>query len=350
MIIVVLVKEIIRATTHAAIIVPTTERSYYQLALHRLRGGTGTDDAAHRLDCGKSRFRMSTVWLADPSYLIGNAAYALGTSTESQMIFEIVFWQYNITKELGQLMYAGIYAARHAWVSIAIWTVIRALVTRPYLPLVPVVVKDHIRRIEMYCSSRMLVLTFLLASLVTATTRGTWFLTNRVNIVDVVGGIPKGTFWQSEVIQNLAVNHALALVFTYTVGLIKKAICDGFWPHHCANSFLQAVDRHRVTSGFDMVEFLAACKTHHDTRGQCMLVLRMSEFYQVFASVNLLWRTAVEVDADIVPEDILTVTTKNNGHTLCLSKSGSKLDSTRLVTEINKSRAGRESFGLVAIV
>ncbi|KAJ0402966.1 hypothetical protein P43SY_009223 [Pythium insidiosum] len=59
-------------------------------------------------------------WLSSPFYMIGCLANAIGTTTESQMVVEVLYWQYTRSGNVMELVYAGMYSMRHAWVGMLI--------------------------------------------------------------------------------------------------------------------------------------------------------------------------------------------------------------------------------------
>lgn len=44
-----------------------------------------------------------------PLYMMGNVAHAIGTTVESQMAVEVLYWQYSKSGRIQDLLYAGIY-------------------------------------------------------------------------------------------------------------------------------------------------------------------------------------------------------------------------------------------------
>ncbi|DAZ97539.1 TPA: hypothetical protein N0F65_003025 [Lagenidium giganteum] len=345
----VIVKTLLTAIAHAEIIIPTQSRTYYQLALDWVKGGNPAYEQHPRINAGGSRFKLSNAWLANPIYIVASGMYALGTSTESQMIVEVLYWQYCQSHDSTDIIYAGIYATRHAWVSVAIWSVIRNLLGFPRIPILPKCVREHILGVETYCSSRLLVITFLMSSATATLTRGVIYLLDVVDLTDVASGIPKGSFWQSEVFQSLAVNHAFALLYSYATATCNKLMCRKLCPSHRRNSFLRALDSNRRFSGFDMLEFLqtAQADTMH---GQTILILRLSEFYQAYASVNVLAPTAVQMDTDVAFDDVLVASTQENGRVLCFSKSGVKVESKSALHAIQQSMQNDNPHRLICVM
>ncbi|KAF0688659.1 Aste57867_19729 [Aphanomyces stellatus] len=281
------------------------------------RHDTTTED----VNAGPSRLSFSQIWLSNPFYLIGNCMYALGTSIESQVMVQVAYYQWGITGGLDQAVEAGIYAMRHAWVSVGIWTVIRLFATVTDIPFVPRCAKLLTRRLEMYCSSRIIVLAFILSSLTATLTRGTWYLTNRVNAIDIAYGYTKPSVWQSEIMQSLSINHALGLVFGGTLAILVGLSLENAYPNHRRNSLVQVIDANRRCAGFDIAQLLNASTVVH-IDGHCVLILPLADLFIHFSSVNIVHYTTMAALPKTMKTHAIRLSTNGRGTVLVATDSG----------------------------
>ncbi|EQC25637.1 hypothetical protein SDRG_16492 [Saprolegnia diclina VS20] len=315
----ILIQEVLRSSAQTITYIPTQSYSLYAAAVDVLCGREPR--ARPTLDGGYSVMSFAQIWLANPCYLIGNCMYALGTTNETQTLVETFFWQYSVGGRFTDLAQATVYAMRHAWVSVAVWSVLRLVVTRLYLPFLPRVFVRSVHMVEVYCSCRAIVLAFLLACLVTAVSRGHWFLTDRMNVIDVAYGLPKSAFWSSEDMTSLSMSHTFGILFATIFGLITRGFLAWLLPGHRTNSFFQAIDRHRVCSGFDMPQLLSGSRSLR-VGDRWVLLLPLADVYLIFSSVNLLRQTAMPSLPSAPPGHAVECITSDNGTVLELRDAG----------------------------
>ncbi|KAG1698088.1 hypothetical protein DVH05_015571 [Phytophthora capsici] len=244
------------------------------------------------LDAGASRLSLSRVWLSNPLYMIGNVAHAIGTTVESQMAAEVLYWQYSKSGRLEDLLYAGIYAMRHSWVGLGLCSILRLLLdillkstpqrdskwasrqSGGLLVAILTGVLRHVRNVLLYVSPKPYILAFSAAAIVTVQGRGVFYLWGIREIQNLGGGIVKSSFWGSEVAQSLISHHVLALVFVYFVALALRTTCRSSWPTHERNSLILAIDRRMWWTSFDVTDFLLTTPSVKDGNGQIVFVTR----------------------------------------------------------------------------
>ncbi|OQR90670.1 hypothetical protein THRCLA_09237 [Thraustotheca clavata] len=311
--------EIFRSAIQLIVMLPTKSYSIFIHLLHKIKN-TLVDPSIKMVAGGSSVLSFSQVWLVSPWYLIGNCMYALGTSIETQMIVEVMYWEYQRSHDNSQLFIGGVYAMRHAWVSVAVWTVFRVISTRVYLPFMPICLRTAIKSTEAYCSSRIIVLAFILSSIVATFSRGHLYLYDITEITDVSQGVIKSAVWQSEVVQSLLVNHFFGILFGMTFGLCSKFIIYRVYPPHYKNSLIRAIDKHRLCAGFDMVQLLSTSHAFIH-QGRCVLLLPLADVYLIYSSVNLLNITAIEGLEDVRPAHAIELETNQDGTILIVKNT-----------------------------
>ncbi|OQR80719.1 hypothetical protein ACHHYP_17279 [Achlya hypogyna] len=287
---VILVQEVLRSSVQSITEIPTIPNSLYKATMDLILGrplrATPTVLAG-----GYSLLGFSQIWLANPWYSIGNCMYALGTTGETQTLVETFYWQWSIAGRFTDFVQAAMYAMRHSWVSVCAWSLVRIAVTKLRLPL-PRRVVHEIRLLEMYCSSRAIVAAFMIASFVATRTRGLWYLTDRVNALDMAAGISKQTFWSSEDMQSLLMSHVVGILVGGLIAYATRVLLDRICPGHRNNSFIVAVEEHRVCSGFDLAQLLTGSRSVR-VGDRWVLLLPLADLYLIFSSVNLLSTTSM---------------------------------------------------------
>ncbi|OQR85693.1 hypothetical protein ACHHYP_11542 [Achlya hypogyna] len=319
LVIVVLLNEVFRSSFWLVTHIPTTSYSRYKEFVDVLCARTHL--YAPTFNGGVGTMSLSQIWLVNPWYLIGNCMYGLGTTSETQMLVEILYYNWTVQGDVGYFVKGAMYAMRHAWVSIGVWTCIRIAVTSVRLPYCVHGVLLQVRLVEMYCSCRTLVFAFMLASLIATRTRGVFYLTNRVNVVDEAGGWYKGSFSASEDLQSLLVIHGLALIFDVVLAFLSRALLSWACPNHRRNSFFRAIDRHRVCSGFDLARLITGSRSivvgHH-----CVLLMPLADLYLVYSSVNLWSSTSMPGLPSVAPGNAIEFVTNDDGTVLSTKDSG----------------------------
>ncbi|EQC25640.1 hypothetical protein SDRG_16495 [Saprolegnia diclina VS20] len=316
----VLTRELWRLTSRRTTRIPTQTSAYYtailDTLLHRPRPEIPT------LDAGRSVLSLSQLWLANPWYLVGNGMYAIGTTTEVQTLVEVFFWQASLNGNVADLLQAAMYAMRHAWVCVGIWTFLRWLVTTRHLPPgVMTYLGRPIRTIERYCSCRSIVLGFIVGFLVGGFTRGSLYLTERVNVVDMGNGMAEAAVWGSEDMTTLLMCDTFGLLVTALIAVCMRCLLQKARPNHGRNSFLRAIDAHRRGSGFDLAELLVGSRSL-SLGTHWVLVLPVADLYLVYSSVNLCAYTAMQTLPRAAPGHALRCETLDDGRTLAFVDAG----------------------------
>ncbi|KAG7388086.1 hypothetical protein PHYBOEH_008011 [Phytophthora boehmeriae] len=261
------------------------------------------------IDAGASRLNFSRAWLASSLYMIGNVAHALGTTVESQMAVEVLFWQYTKSGSAHDLIYAGIYSLRHAWVGLALCSLLRLLLnailktssrkeplrnfkrsgsSSALAVVVTMGFLQHLRSVLLYVSAKSYILAFSIAAIMTVQGRGVFFLWDLRETSDLGAGTLRNSFWGSEIAHSLLFHHSLALVIAYFVALILRMICRSAWPGHERNSLIRAIDSRMWWMSFDVTDFLLMTTFTEDESGRTLFIARLGEVYQHFTMQRVL--------------------------------------------------------------
>ncbi|EQC25167.1 hypothetical protein SDRG_16958 [Saprolegnia diclina VS20] len=317
-VIVVLLREFVRSSYWLVTHIPTVSRLHYDVMVDTF---IGRRQATPTLNSGVATMSLSQIWLVNPWYLIGNCMYGIGTTAETQMLVEVLYYEWTISGGATYFIKGAMYAMRHAWVSIGVWTCIRFVVTTIRLPNGFNWPLQQLRLLEMYCSCRTLVFAFIVSSFVATRTRGQLYLTDRVNVVDQAHGLYKGSFTDSEDWQSLLVNHGLAIGFDVLLALLMRSLLSWTCPNHRDNSFFKVIDQHRVCAGFDLARLIAGSRSivlDH----RCVLLMPVADLYLIYASVNLWSTTAMVALPDAAHGHAIEFRTSDDGTMLLTNDAG----------------------------
>ncbi|EQC25638.1 hypothetical protein SDRG_16493 [Saprolegnia diclina VS20] len=313
----VLLFEATRASVPSVTRVPTQSFAWYATAIPWL----SRDHVSfiEFMDVGHSVMSLSQLWLANPWYLMGNCMYAIGTTHETQTLVEIFFWQFLIRRHVTDLIYAVLYSVRQAWVSVFFWTTCRAAIRRLKVPRW---LRTNVCAMEAYVSCRSTIVAFMLACLGTGFLRGSLILTQRLNVVDMGSGMAEAPVWSSQDMTTLLICHGFAIALGGSFGVCICQLLRWRCPGHERNSFVRAVQQHRVVAGFDIAHLLGGSRSLN-MGGRCVLLLPLADLYHVYASVNVLQSTCMRPLPRNLPRgNAIECATDAAGVTLRWSDSG----------------------------